>query len=387
MRHIDSGGGLTVVEIVKANALAEKGHDVILCCSNGVNTDSVSRRPISPKVRLIDLHASDVGVTSKRSISFLNYLNSYRKKLQDVVDVEKPDVLVGTEYAGKYVAPFIRSPRGHKMVKVREYHYGSTRFKYLVTGKWRLLCHKLVHSLGYKVQSLLYDKIYLLTRRDKLENFPSNNKFDVMYNPLTVNVLPPPDTARTAVNSAGIKPRENVVIFVGRLEDCQKNLTGLLNIWAKTKRDGGWILKIVGDGPDRQKFEELAYRLNISDSVSFTGWINDPSPIMQSAKLFCITSFFEGFALVIAEAMANGLPVVSYDLPYGPSDIISDGQDGLLIPYLDEDAFAQKLSELMADEDRIIAMSDAAKIKSQQFSVDKITDLWIEKFNDLLANS
>jgi glycosyltransferase involved in cell wall biosynthesis len=237
------------------------------------------------------------------------------------------------------------------------------------------------------VQSLLYDKIYLLTRRDKLENFPSNNKFDVMYNPLTVNVLPPPDTARTAVNSAGIKPRENVVIFVGRLEDCQKNLTGLLNIWAKTKRDGGWILKIVGDGPDRQKFEELAYRLNISDSVSFTGWINDPSPIMQSAKLFCITSFFEGFALVIAEAMANGLPVVSYDLPYGPSDIISDGQDGLLIPYLDEDAFAQKLSELMADEDRIIAMSDAAKIKSQQFSVDKITDLWIEKFNDLLAYS
>jgi glycosyltransferase involved in cell wall biosynthesis len=174
---------------------------------------------------------------------------------------------------------------------------------------------------------------------------------------------------------------------VGRLHNDQKNLTGLLNIWAKTKKDGGWTLKIVGDGPDRQKLEELAYRLNIRDSVSFTGWISDPSQIMQSAKLFCLTSFYEGFALVLAEALANGLPVVSYDLPYGPSDIISDGQDGLLIPYLDEDAFAQKLSELMADEDRIIAMSDAAKIKSEQFSVDKITDLWIEKFNDLLAYS
>jgi glycosyltransferase involved in cell wall biosynthesis len=198
---------------------------------------------------------------------------------------------------------------------------------------------------------------------------------------------PPPDAVRTAVNSAGIKPRENVVIFVGRLEDCQKNLTGLLNIWAKTKRDGGWILKIVGDGPDRQKFEELACRLNISDSVSFTGWINDPSLVMQSAKLLCITSFFEGFALVLLEAMANGVPAVAYDVPYGPSDIISDGKDGLLIPYLDEDAFAQKLSELMADECRIKKMSDATIIKSQQFSVDKITDLWIKKFNDLLANS
>lgn len=182
-----------------------------------------------------------------------------------------------------------------------------------------------------------------------------------------------------------MKPRENVALFVGRLENCQKNLVGLLNIWAKTKREG-WILKIIGDGPDRQKLEELAYRLNISDSVSFTGWINDPSLVMQSAKLYCITSFFEGFALVLLEAMANGVPAVAYDLPYGPSDIISDGQDGLLIPYLDEDAFTQKLSELMADEDRIIEMSDAAKIKSQQFSVDKITDLWIEKFNDLLAN-
>lgn len=188
------------------------------------------------------------------------------------------------------------------------------------------------------------------------------------------------------MNSAGIKPRENVAIFVGRLEDCQKNLTGLLNIWAKTKRDGGWILKIVGDGPDRQKFEELAYRLNISDSVSFTGWISDPSSIMQSAKLFCITSFFEGFGLVLVEAMANGLPALAYDLPYGPSDIISDGKDGLLIPYLDEETFAQKLSELMADEKRIKEMSEAAKIKSEQFSVDKITDLWIKKFNELLGN-
>jgi glycosyltransferase involved in cell wall biosynthesis len=167
------------------------------------------------------------------------------------------------------------------------------------------------------------------------------------------------------------------------LDNSSKNLVGLLHIWAKTQK-GGWKLKIVGEGPDRQMLENLVDSLELRNSVIFTGWINNPSTILQTAKLFCLTSFYEGFALVIAEAMAHGLPVVAYDLPYGPSDIISDGKDGLLIPYLDEHAFAQKLSELMADEERISRMGMAAIKKSEQFSVDKITDIWIEKFNKLL---
>jgi glycosyltransferase involved in cell wall biosynthesis len=323
----------------------------------------------------------------------VKYLKTFHRKLQGVVNREMPDVIVATEWGSKYVVPLIKKYAGTKVVKVREYHFGSNRFKYLVRGKWRLLCHRIFHNLGYKVQSLLYDKIYLLTYRDKAENFPSNNKFDVMFNPLTLNILPPPkknkknlspNSMSTAVKYYDIMPRENVALFVGRLHNDQKNLTGLLNIWAKTKKDGGWTLKIVGDGPDRQKLEKLVDTLNLRDSVSFTGWISDPSQIMQSAKLICFTSFYEGFGLVMVEAMANGLPIVAYDLPYGPSDLISDGKDGLLIPYLDEAAFAQKLSGLMADEDRISEMSEAAKIKSEQFSVDKITDLWIEKFKELL---
>jgi glycosyltransferase involved in cell wall biosynthesis len=106
---------------------------------------------------------------------------------------------------------------------------------------------------------------------------------------------------------------------------------------------------------------------------------------MQDASILCLTSINEGFALVLIEAMASGLPVVSYNLPYGPSDIITDGEDGLLIPYLNEDAFAKKLSGLMDDEEKIRSMSKSAILKSQQFSVDKIVDTWIAKYNELLS--
>jgi glycosyltransferase involved in cell wall biosynthesis len=387
IRYVDKGGGGIIVEIEKANALAEKGHEVILCCCNGVNSNSVPRRPISSKVRLIDLHASDEGISTK-SISYLKYLKSYRQKLQDVVNIEKPDVLVATENGGKYVTAFIKSPRGHKMIKVREYHYASNMYKSQMTSKWRLLLHRVSHYCGYKVQSLLYDKIYLLTHRDKMENFPYNDKFDVMPNPLTINILPPSPSRESIGETSGrcssLLSRENIVIFLGRLDNSSKNLVGLLHIWAKTQKDG-WILKIVGEGPDRQMLENLVDSLELRNSVTFTGWINNPSSILQTAKLFCLTSFYEGFALVIAEAMASGLPVVSYNLPYGPSDIITDGEDGLLIPYLDEDAFAKKLSGLMANEEKIRSMSKAAILKSQQFSVDKIVDTWIAKYNELLS--
>jgi hypothetical protein len=186
-----TGGGLSIVEIVKANALASKGHEVILCYTNLSNPEESTLRPVSPKVKLICLNAPEGGYTPI-TISYVKYLKTFHRKLQGVVNREMPDVIVATEWGSKYVVPLIKKYAGTKVVKVREYHFGSNRFKYLVRGKWRLLCHRIFHNLGYKVQSLLYDKIYLLTYRDKAENFPSNNKFDVMFNPLTLNILPPP---------------------------------------------------------------------------------------------------------------------------------------------------------------------------------------------------
>jgi glycosyltransferase involved in cell wall biosynthesis len=392
VRSVSAGGGMTIVEIIKANAFVEKDHEVIICYTNSTPQGAATLRPISPKVKLIDLdqYDNDIVPFTKK---FFKHIKQVYNKLQNAVYIEKPDVIVATDYSGKYVVPFIKAPKGHKMVKVREYHYSSTKFKQNIKDKWVLLRHKIYHYFGTRFQSLRYDKIYILTKRDKRENYPTNGKYDVMPNPLTLNILPPPDfTLSTGIlasyesvdsHSDEIVSRKKTVLFVGRL-DSEKNIQGLLRIWAKTTK-GDWILKIVGDGPLRKTLENQASALKISNSVNFTGWISDPSAMMRNASLLCLTSFHEGFPLVIAEAMSQGLPVVAYDLPYGPSDIINDGINGLLIPYLNEDIFAKKLSHLISDANTITKMSKSAIERSNDFSVDRITDLWIEKYTELYA--
>jgi glycosyltransferase involved in cell wall biosynthesis len=204
-----------------------------------------------------------------------------------------------------------------------------------------------------------------------MENYPRNNKFDVVPNPLSID---PPQYSDA--------PRSNTVIFVGRLS-YEKNLPALLRIWAKTKKQG-WKLKIVGDGEDRELLQRYAESLNISDSVEFVGWVEDPIPIMSDASLLCLTSLYEGFALVLIEAMATGLPVISYDLSYGPSDIIEDGVNGFLIKNHDEQGFADKLSDVFRHREQIADMSRNAYVASKRFSVDEITDIWIKKYTKLL---
>lgn len=179
--------------------------------------------------------------------------------------------------------------------------------------------------------------------------------------------------------------KERTVIFVGRFVDSQKNISGLLRIWSKTNKNG-WVLKLVGEGKDRRKLEAYSKELGLSSSVEFLGWVDQPTKVMLQASVFCLTSYIEGFGLVLAEAMACGCPVISYDLPYGPSDIITDGVDGFLIQNGDENAFADRLSKLLSDEDEIQTMSAAAIDKAKQFEIGRISDIWIKNYSELLAS-
>lgn len=383
--------GISVVEIVKANALVEKGNEVIICHNDYISPGKTTLRPVSPKVKLIYLGQDDISIVKKTSPKWIKLFFGYRVEIQRIVNVEKPNVIVATAEYSKYVIPFITKPKGVKSIKIRELHNASNEYVHAVKNRWLLPFFKVYHYISRKFQSLCYDKIFLLTKADKINNFRHSNKFDYMNNPLTINTLPPPiltDTMQiSAIKkfSSTVMSRSKTVLYVGRLAPC-KNLSALLRIWSLAKRDD-WKLKIVGIGVEKDKLENLSKDLNLQDSVEFTGWTYNPSAVMYDASIFCLTSFTEGFCLVTLEAMANGLPLVAFDFPYGASDVIEDGKNGLLIPYLDEEAFAQKLSALMSDEDKIKEMSAAAVIKSQQFSVDKITDLWIEKFEELLANS
>jgi len=175
------------------------------------------------------------------------------------------------------------------------------------------------------------------------------------------------------------------VLFVGRFEE-QKNIGDLISIWQLVHpKFPDWQLDMYGDGALWEKYKQEADALNINIEIHKpTAQIMD---VYCNSSIFVLTSLYEPFGLVIPEAMSCGLPVVSYDSPYGPASIISDGEDGFLIPMHNRQAFADRICQLIEDESLRQCMGKKAVLSSQRFSADKIMPMWKELFERLTSLS
>ena len=175
------------------------------------------------------------------------------------------------------------------------------------------------------------------------------------------------------------------VLFVGRFEE-QKNIGELISIWQLVHpKFPDWKLDMYGDGALWEKYKNEVDALNINIEIHKpTAQIMN---VYRNSSIFVLTSLYEPFGLVIPEAMSCGLPVVSYDSPYGPASIISDGEDGFLIPMHHQQAFADRLCQLMGDEELRKKMGRHAIVSSQRFSADKIMPMWKELFEKLTSLS
>ena len=172
------------------------------------------------------------------------------------------------------------------------------------------------------------------------------------------------------------------VIFVGRL-DYQKRVMDIIDIWQRVHPHfPDWQLDIYGEGEQQAKAERAACALNMN--------INVHQPTQQifdcyreSAFLVSV-SLFEPFGMVMPEAMSCGLPVIAYDCPYGPADIITDGVDGFLIAQDDKQAFADRMCQLMADENLRRQMGEAAVLSAQRYSAERIMPQWKQLFEEII---
>ena len=144
-------------------------------------------------------------------------------------------------------------------------------------------------------------------------------------------------------------------------------------------------LEIYGRGPDENALRSLISRHGLGRSVKLKGYTTNPSAVYRRAALSLLTSRYEGFGLVVVEALAHGCPVVSYDLKYGPADIIEDGVDGYLVPLGDVDALARREVELLGDYATRAAMSQAAQPAATRFSPESFVARWSAVFYKLDA--
>jgi len=173
------------------------------------------------------------------------------------------------------------------------------------------------------------------------------------------------------------------LVAMGRLAP-QKGFDLLLNVFSfLADSHPDWSLTVIGDGPLRNELETQAKALKLTNRVHFTGVISEPLCALRNADLYVLSSRFEGFPNVLCEAMACGLPVVSFDCPSGPRDIIRDGVDGILVPPEDVDALVTCLDRLMSDDQERKRLAARARDILDRFSSEKILALWEELFDEV----
>jgi len=175
------------------------------------------------------------------------------------------------------------------------------------------------------------------------------------------------------------------VIFVGRYTE-QKGIDDLFRVWQLVHHKyPDWHVDLYGEGHLMGKLLYEAKRLNIGIEVHKPD--KDIFSRYLESSIFVLTSIFEPFGLVMSEAMSCGLPVVAFDCPYGPKEIIEDGKTGFLIPNRDITYYAEKVCDLIKSHELRKKMGEAAVVSSQRFSFDKIMPLWKDLFEKLTKSS
>jgi glycosyltransferase involved in cell wall biosynthesis len=177
--------------------------------------------------------------------------------------------------------------------------------------------------------------------------------------------------------------RAKRVIAVGRLTR-QKGFARLIRAFAQVAADRpDWDLVICGEGPRRAHLERVISGLEMEGRVTLAGRVEDVASALAASSIFALSSRVEGFPMVLLEAMAVGLPVVSFDCPTGPREIVEDGRNGLLVRPGDVDALAVALNTLIEDEGFRKRCSAGALETAERYSQDVIGARWERLIEDL----
>lgn len=188
-----------------------------------------------------------------------------------------------------------------------------------------------------------------------------------------------PQHSEAVASSAGYpaeRPDRRILLAIGRLNR-QKGFDLLLPAFARTApRHPEWDLVILGEGPERASIEEQVRDLELDGRVALPGHVARVGDWLEQSDLFVLSSRFEGFPNALLEAMAAGLPVVSFDCPTGPSEIVRHEVDGLLVPPEDVEGLGAALDELMANEEQRKRFGTRGAEGVRRFSVESIVQRW-----------
>jgi glycosyltransferase involved in cell wall biosynthesis len=375
---IDSSrsGGMERSICCKANYLADvAGYEVTI-----ITTDRKGKPNFydySSAIQFIDL---DINYNESDSLSFFWRIRAQIKKRElhkerlttTLFDIS-PDICISTYTHELSILSQIKD--GSK--KIAEIHFCRPYKKIQYELKSKFSLHRIFALAAEKRKRKFihnYDAFVVLTKEDR-ERWKGITKIECIPNPL------PFYTDR--VNNDSSKQ----IISVGRLA-YEKGYPMLIGAWAKiAHKYPDWKLAIVGEGEDKPLLQRLIFQKDLMGSVSIHPPQEHIKEVYLDSSFYVMSSFYEGFGLVLTEAMACGLPCVSFDCPSGPAEIIKHGEDGLLIATKDIAKLAEAMSLLIEDKEMRLEMSENAKINVKRFLPERIMPRWIALFEKITNTS
>jgi glycosyltransferase involved in cell wall biosynthesis len=333
------------------------GYEVILCTSEQRNQKFVYA--IDSKSRHIDL-----GINYKRARSYfhpINVLKSFTHyfRLKRLINECKPDIIVSVNHTPEqYLIPFLSG----KTPTVKELHSSGAALQKPVS-----ILEKLKHQLFMILERYT---IKVVLNQDEKQYYP----FDA------VEVIPNFISPQKSENIQ----KEKIIISAGRIAPV-KQFDHLIAAWSKIAQElPNWVVHIYGEG-DEKLSKQLQNQIQKDQipNIEFKGATEDLDKLMQEGSIYAMTSATECFPMVLLEAQAAGMAIISYDCPNGPRNIITHQVNGLLVENQNIDAFAKELKQLMLNPSQQKEIQVKAQENISKFSDHKVMKTWDELFKSI----
>lgn len=377
MRSFAAKAGTERVICDKINWLASNGYEVsLLTYEQGSHPLSF---PLHKNVRHYDLNVRFFTLNSYplyiRLFMLFRYKRLFSKRLQSIVDKFTPDIIITTTYSLKVAseitnlhADSIKIIESHvacgQISKVNDYKEGSV-MRYIV---------RMYDFFNYR-KVCAFDKLVVLTKGDAKQWMKYTSKIIVIPNPVTC--IP--------ISTNACKKLSHRIVAVGRLHS-QKGFDLLIEAFSRISSSiPKWYIDIYGHGEDESMLRNLINIKGLEGRINLKGVTNDIYHEYKKSQFLVLSSRYEGWGLVLVEAMSCGIPCVSFRCDFGPDEIITDGEDGLLIENGDIQSLADSILWMAIHEKERKEMGYNAQIRSKNFMLDDIMKQWTVFFTELIG--
>lgn len=365
MVHNLTGGGAERVAALWASGFAERGYSVKLLIQNATKHIYC----ISDLVEIVQLKKTYHNRIITYILSWLGITRrQYLSRLNDYLKTEKPDVFIGV--MGSYARDAYILTKNTSINVIQTYHSPFDLPEIVPANRRRDIakCYSLDKDVKYRTVLTQADKDYI---GDRMQNV------FVLPNPLAFNPLD------------AVPAKQKYVLACGRLDVWDyKGFDVLINGWGLiAKKHSSWKLRIAGTGSEKSLnfLKKLAERNNVSDQVEFMGFRNDVVELYKESEIFVLSSRYEGFGLVLIEAMSQGCACVACDYKGRQREIIENETQGLTCEVDNPQSLAQALNKMIEDDKYREMCQRNSLIRSAYFSVTKTIERWESIFHQIGA--